>query len=110
MKNIFSWLPTIIMILFFTMIAFMSYSEWWNITIENKVDKYAWGETNENPWFYHTPKLYSYVMLVEGLIMSSLIILGVKEMRKRKTKFSNWFIFCFTLIVLMLISSNISWE
>ena len=110
MKNILSWIPTILLILFFTMIAFVSYSEWWNIAIENEVDKYAWGETNENPWFYHTPKLYSYIMLIEGLIMSSFIILGVKEIRKRKTKFSNWFILCFTLIVLMLISSNVSWR
>lgn len=79
MKNILSWIPTIFMILFFTMIAFISYSEWWNITMENEVDKYAWGETNENPWFYHTPKLYSYVMLIEGLIMSFLLYLEQKK-------------------------------
>lgn len=109
MKNILSWMPTVLIILFFSIIALMGYSEWWNITIGNEADQYAWGETNENPWFYHTPKLYSYVMLVEGLLMSSFILFGIKEMRKRKIKFSKWFIACFILIILMFISSNLSW-
>ena len=110
MKNILSWMPTILIILFFSIIALMGYSEWWNIAIGNEADQYAWGETNENSWFYHTPKLYSYVKLVEGLLMSSFILLGIKEMRKRKIKFSKWFFGCFILIILMFVSSNLRWD
>lgn len=110
MKNILSWIPTTIMLLFFTMISFMCLGEWWNVKIRNEVDKYAWGETNENPWYYHTPELYANVSLIEGLILSFLLILGIKEILNKKTKFSKWFVLYFTFLVLMIISSNIGWS
>ncbi len=107
--NLSSLILTIIIVLFFVMIAFMGLSEWWNVQIEHDINSYAWGETNENPWYYHSPVFYSTYMLIEGLLMSLFVILGTKEIFKNKTRFSYWFLLCFVLFGIMIISSNISY-
>jgi hypothetical protein len=86
----------------------MNFSEWWNVGVNNEIEMYAWGYTNENSWFYQTPRLYSYVMLTEAILMFLFLSLGIRELYRSKTKFSNWFYLCFAFLLIMLISGNIN--
>ena len=107
-SKIILWIPTFVIILFFTFISFMSLSEWWNVKIIKEIDKYAWGPINENAWFYETPNLYANVQLIEGIIMLFLVVLtGIKIIQKNQ-KFKYWLLSCFIFFILMLVSSNIS--
>lgn len=106
-SKILLWLPTLIIIIFFTLISLISISEWWNIKINKEVDKYSWGPINENSWFYETPNLYAIVQLIEGTIMIVLLIMSIKEIIKTKNKFNYWISLCFIFLIIMFISSNI---
>ena len=106
-SKIILWIPTFVIILFFTLISFMSLSEWWNVKIIKEIDKYAWGPTNENAWFYETPNLYANVQLIEGIIMLILIVMTFIKIIQKNPKFKYWLLSSFIFFILMLVSSNI---
>ena len=106
-SKVFLWLPTFIIIMFFSLISLMSIGEWWNIKINNELDKYSWGPINENSWFYETPNLYANVQLIEGIFMMFLVLMSIKEILKNKFKFNYWLVLCFAFLVIMFISSSI---
>jgi hypothetical protein len=105
--KIVSWIPIFIILTFFALISLMSLSEWWNVKISKEIDKYAWGPTNENSWFYETPSLYASVSLIEGILMMFLVVMTVIRILKSNMKFNYWLLACFSLFLIMLISSTI---
>lgn len=67
--KVISWIPILLLIIFYSLFAFMFLSEWWNVAILGEVDKYPWGAINDNAWFYETPNLYANVHLFEGVLL-----------------------------------------
>ena len=106
-SKIIFWIPTFFVVMFFTLISFMSLSEWWNVKILKEIDNYAWGPINENSWFYETPNLYANVQLVEGLFMLFLVLMTIVKIIQKNTNFKYWLLYCFLFYILMLVSSNI---
>lgn len=107
-RTIIFWTTTTVATLFFGLLTFLSFSEWWTVAIKKDVGVYPWGHINDNPWYYDNADLYAKVMLTEGLLM--LIVLSVAvwfltHRQKSKTLYS--FMVCFGLFLLMIINGQI---
>mgnify|MGYP007051650063 FL=1 len=107
-KNIIFWTGTTLATVFFGLLTFMSLYEWWTVKIKNQTDNYPWGPINENPWYYDTPKLYSSVMLTEGILFAiALTVLARQLLKKDKTKIFYTLLACFGLFIAMLVNGQI---
>lgn len=107
-KNILFWTGTTLATLFFGLMTFVSYNEWWTVKIKKQTSGYPWGPINENPWYYDNPDIYSTVMLTEGLVFTvALTILGTQIIKAKKTGVLYALMLCFGLFVLMIINGTI---
>ena len=68
----------------FTLGAFLCLNEWQMVYIRHKTHNYVWGLANNNPWYYETPQLYGWVMLIEGSIMLCLVGLTIYLICKKR--------------------------
>lgn len=104
-KNIIFWTGTTLATAFFGLLTFMSFNEWWTVKIKMQTDSYPWGSINENPWYYDTPNLYSYVMLTEGVLFTiALTVLAKQLLKKDKKKIFYTLLVCFGLFLAMLVN------
>lgn len=82
--------------------------EWWTVGVQKNYDGYAFGLANENSWFYETPQLYAKVILIEGLLLSSLSGLSLYFFVKKEYSKSNYaFIFFVIAFILMIANGNL---
>ncbi|WP_316804169.1 hypothetical protein [Pedobacter nototheniae] len=103
------WILSIFCSLFFALWAFISLNEWWVVSINKEVANYSWGVVNGNPWYYVNPVIYSRAMLGEGLLMLSCLLPAIYFMvthNKNKTYYC--FTACLALLIVMLISAQIT--
>lgn len=100
------WIPTYLLLIFFTFIGIMLINEWWKVGVNKDIDQYPWGIVNENPWYYETSDLYSKVSLIEGSLILFFVVMSVLHILKKNNKFNYWFLLCIFFFVLMIISSN----
>jgi len=107
-SNIIFWAGTTLAAAFFGLLAVMSFSEWWQISMKKQAVSYPWGKVNSNPWYYGTPDLYSSVMLVEGILCAAAIIVLARQiLKKNKEKILYTLLVCFGLFILMVINGLI---
>ncbi|MEB2783145.1 hypothetical protein [Algoriphagus persicinus] len=108
LKNILFWIGTGLAILFFGMLAVVSYSEWWTIKVKKHTSGYPWGSINDNPWYYDNPEIYSTVMLTEGIVFTiALAILTTQIIRAKKSRILYSLLLCFGLFILMILNGTI---
>lgn len=109
LKNIIFWISTILSTLFFMLLTFICYNEWWTVKVKKQIKEYPWGTINENPWYYKTPDIYSTVMFTEGFLFTiALIILIIQLLKMKKVKILYSIMLCFGLFILMIASSLIN--
>lgn len=114
LKNIIFWISTILSTLFFVLLTFICYNEWWTVKIKKQIKEYPWGTINENPWYYKTPDIYSTVMFTdvmftEGFLFTiALIILIIQLLKMKKVKILYSIMLYFGLFILMIASSLIN--
>lgn len=96
-----------LLIIFYSLFAFMFLSEWWNVPILGEVDKYPWGAINDNAWFYETPNLYANVHFLEGVLLLFFLIMSIKNIFQNKAIYKKWLLACFILLLISIISSQI---
>ena len=109
LKNIIFWISTILSTLFFVLLTFICYNEWWTVKVKKQIKEYPWGTINENPWYYKTPDIYSTVMFTEGFLFTiALIILIIQLLKMKKVKILYSIMLYFGLFILMIASSLIN--
>lgn len=107
-KNLLFWTATILTTLFFGLLSFIAFSEWWIVKVKNQTDAYPWGPVNENPWYYDNPDIYSTVMLTEGIAFTfAVTILVTQIIKTNKTGVLYSIMLCFGLFLLMIINGAI---
>ena len=107
-QNIFFWTASIGVTLFFCLLTFLFFSEWWTVAIKKDIGEYPWGHVNENPWYYDNPNLYAMVNLTEGLIMLLALSFTVWFLtHQEKSKFLYSLLTCFGIFVLIIISGQV---
>jgi hypothetical protein len=107
-KNILFWTVTIMALVFFSILTFGLYDEFWTVKIKKDIGNYPWGPINENPWYYDNPDLYSTIMLTEGFLFTVALSVLVRQLfKKEKTKILYALMTCFGLFVLFYINGQI---
>lgn len=109
LNNVFFWTVTTLGTVFFGLITFLSYSEWWTVKVKKQTEGYPWGPVNENPWYFGNPEIYSTVMLIEGIAFTvALVILTIQLIKAKKTGVLYSLLLCTALFILMLVNGNIN--
>lgn len=107
-KHIFFWTASILVTLFFSLLTFILFNEWWTVAIKKDVDNYPWGLVNENPWYYENPDTYSKVMLMEGVVMLVAVTLTIWFLSQRqKARVFYSLLACVGFFGLMIIKAQI---
>ena len=107
--KLFSWLGIFLATLFLAFLSFLSINEWWNVEVKNNIDGYPWGLINDNPWYYENSKLYSTVMLIEGITIFVILLILLFQIFKRSKKGIIYSIISgFIVLIVMIISGNIN--
>ncbi|WP_131536653.1 hypothetical protein [Pedobacter nototheniae] len=103
------WILSSFCSLFFSLWAFISLNEWWVVGINKNLANYHWGIIAGSAWYYVNPKIYSITMLTEGVLMLICLLPAIYFMISyNKTKAYYWFTLCLILLIVMLISAQIT--
>lgn len=100
-----------IVLVFFSFLVTFSLTlliEGLNIGLFQNYAGYSFGLNNGNPWFYETPQLYAKVVLIEGLLLSSLSGFTLYFFVKKQYSKSNYSFISFVIVlILMVVQSNL---
>ncbi len=102
------WLATGLAVVLFASLTVLLFSEWWSIAIAGKTGAYAWGQVNENPWFYANPDLHAAVLLAESVVLVIPVVRSVWCMyRKDKPGTMIALLGCLVVVVLIIVNGSI---
>lgn len=108
-KKLLSWTGIFIIAVFFWLITFNSFNEWWIVKVIEDTEAYPWGAISDNPWYYRHPDLYSTVMLAQGISMLiPLTILTRYIIKRQKNKAVYPIVGCFVIFIAIIINGLIS--
>lgn len=79
-------ISSVLLILISGLMMIMNFHEYIKIGILERIDNYPFGGEGSVPYYYKTAKLYSFVMLVWGLLFLTNLTLGIVSIAKKKIK------------------------
>lgn len=83
----------------------MSFNEYWKVSVNGYTGGYPFGSVNETPWYYKNSSLYSYYNLFCGFLFLIGLVFTTLGFMKRKIIFS---VAGTTIIILLIIINQIS--
>ena len=85
----------------------MTIDEWHTVAIDKNHKGYAWGEMNDNPWYYRSATTYAvYMFVISVLFVSGIVSILITLFKKKKALALKIALYLWAFLVVLFLSGH----